>query len=479
MLQTQTGDYTMTEVRYKAHRLMPYLSKLTMTMPVLERPGIETMCVDQYGRIYYDPVVLGQWTLEECAAVLLHEVMHYLLRHHEVVKMFLGEQPSDKKFHLWNIATDLVINQTLRQTKSRPDPNDQTKVLKVTLPEGCYLPEKYGFDTDSNMTAIEYYRALEEQGEEEPPPQGDPQGGDPQEGDSEEPQSGDGPSEEGESEPQSGEAEGEPEAEGEGEPQGGGSGSGDEEYTGPKPPFGGSAADGKERPWEQGPPSEEEPGLSENERDMVERQVARDIKEHDEKNVGDVAGNLARHAEEIIRPKVNPLDELTAACRFAVNTKRGYGDYTWAKPNHRQPTGMRLPAYIEPTPLVTVIVDTSGSMSTKELGQALGVVGEVVNDIPEGVTVVTGDVCKAECDKVFRPEQVVLAGGRGTDMGRIVEDVMDDRNPPDAVIVITDGWTPWPCQEIDAEMVVCLTESGRENRVPDWAKLLCWRTSNG
>lgn len=470
MLKAPIGDYTMTEVRYKAHRLMPYLSKLTMTMPVIEQPGIETMCVDKHGRIYYDPVVLGQWTLEECAAVLLHEVMHYLLRHHQVVKMFLGEQPSDKQFHLWNIATDLVINQTLRQTKSRPDKSNKSKVLKVTLPEGCYLPEKYGFDTATNMTAIEYYRALEEQGEEEPPPQDGQQGGDPQEGEGEgEPQSGDGPSEEGESEPQGGEAEGEPEAEGEGEPQGG-EGKGGKEYTGPKPPFGGSAADGRERPWEQGPPSEEEPGLSENDRDMVERQVARDIKEYAEKHVGDVAGNLERYAKEIIHPTVNPLDELSAACRYAVNTKRGYGDYTWSKPNHRQPTGMRLPAYIEPTPLVTVIVDTSGSMSDKELGQALGVVGEVVNNTPEGLTVISGDTDKAECERVFGPEQVKLGGGGGTNMGRIIEGVMDDRNPPDAVIIVTDGFTPWPSQEIDAELVVCLTRSGREDRVPDWAK---------
>jgi len=46
--------------------------------------------------------------------------------------------------------------------------------------------------------------------------------------------------------------------------------------------------------------------------------------------------------------------------------------------------------------------------------------------------------------RVSRPAQVVLAGGGGTDMGAGIAAAAALRPRPSVVIVLTDGWTPWP-----------------------------------
>ncbi len=150
----------------------------------------------------------------------------------------------------------------------------------------------------------------------------------------------------------------------------------------------------------------------------------------------------------------------------------GRGDYTWRKlPRRWPPGGLRLPSPISPVPRATVIVDTSGSMGSKELAQALGVVEQGLRSVPSGgIRVLAGDRCVQSAQKVFRADQVELKGGGGTDMGRLIEQAADERPAPDAIVVVTDGWTRWPKSKVRPRVVACLTEqpSSDSYKVPDW-----------
>jgi predicted metal-dependent peptidase len=473
--------YELTEVRYKAHRLMPYLGKMTWNLVPVEVPGLGTMAVDQWARLYYDPEVFSMWSLRECAAVVLHEVMHVVLQHAKRAKMYLGENATEHHRYLWNVAVDLVVNQTLRDAVCKPNGK---KIETIEFPEGAIFPEKY--DLPLNLTAPEYYVLLEEQEEEEQQQGQQPKKPD-EEGETEAPYGNPTePSEEGDEEgegesggsPQDTEGEG-PEAgeeSGEEEPSDSGSDSGSDgkPWNGDPPQFGGSGADGEQKPWELGEPDDDSPGMDEFTQKRLERQIAKETKDFGEKHRGDVPGNLDRWTKEILEPKVDPVRELMASVKYAINSIHGFGDYTFKRRNPRQPAGsLRMPAHRQPIPRVTIIADTSGSMSSEDLGFALGVIAKVTRGLPnDGVRVIAGDTTMQEVNTVFRAEQVQLAGGGGTNMGRIMlQAVNEDTVKPDVIVVCTDCYTPWPNErEMPVKVVVCSTSENMVESVPKWMK---------
>ena len=55
-------------------------------------------------------------------------------------------------------------------------------------------------------------------------------------------------------------------------------------------------------------------------------------------------------------------------------------------------------------------------------------------------------------------------------MATLIEEAASQRPAPDAIVVVTDGWTRWPKNRLRPRVVACLTEEpGSEHyRVPDW-----------
>lgn len=76
--------------------------------------------------------------------------------------------------------------------------------------------------------------------------------------------------------------------------------------------------------------------------------------------------------------------------------------------------------------------------------------------------------------RVSRAAQVQLAGGGGTDMGAGIESAAELRPRPSVVIVLTDGYTPWPDQPPPGIRVIVglLTEGARPPgwAPPEWAR---------
>ena len=60
---------------------MPYMTHQVMTLIPVERPGLGTMAVDEYCRLYFDPAFLEGRDLKHLAFVVLHEAIHVWSRH--------------------------------------------------------------------------------------------------------------------------------------------------------------------------------------------------------------------------------------------------------------------------------------------------------------------------------------------------------------------------------------------------------------
>jgi predicted metal-dependent peptidase len=202
--------------------------------------------------------------------------------------------------------------------------------------------------------------------------------------------------------------------------------------------------------------------------------VARAIREASQGR-GDVPGHLRRWAEEKLRPRGDWRRELAAAVRRAVADVAGASDYSYRRPSRRQGQvgngKVVLPSLRRPVPAVAVVVDTSGSISDTMLTQALAEIRGILEAAGqrEGVRVLAVDAAVQSCRRVFRPEQVELAGGGGTDMRVGLEAAAKLRPRPNVIVVITDGYTPWP-SEPPRGIRVIVAHMGDGGAVPGWAK---------
>src|SRR5262245_3219770 len=88
------------------------------------------MAVDAYWRLYYNEGWLATHTVEENAALLIHEVGH-LLRDHEARK----KSAAARDARLWNTAADCEINDDLA-AEGLPLPGDPPQPGKYGLPTG-------------------------------------------------------------------------------------------------------------------------------------------------------------------------------------------------------------------------------------------------------------------------------------------------------------------------------------------------------
>lgn len=205
------------------------------------------------------------------------------------------------------------------------------------------------------------------------------------------------------------------------------------------------------------------------EQDIIIRQTAERIME---KACGDDAGSWQQWAKDIINPRVDPKLALLRMVRQAVEMTSGTGDYSYRRPNRRNPSREVLrPSAVQPIPRITVIVDTSGSMDKRDLGLSLGLIGKVLNGfrIRDGIQVICGDTRKVTEAKAFDPKSIKLGGGGGTNMGKLVQHAAERKPRPQLIVVCTDGCTPW-CEPVGIPVVACVTQDKYLKRVPSWIK---------
>ena len=141
-LDRRGGGYSraLQAARVRASYQRAYFAPALFTLIPVKTDQIASMAVDTRWRLYYNDEWVAAHSVEENAAVLIHEVSH-LLREHEARK----QATAVKNPTLWNTATDCEIN-------------DDLTAEGLPLPDDPPLPGKYGLLTGEN--AETYYRQL-------------------------------------------------------------------------------------------------------------------------------------------------------------------------------------------------------------------------------------------------------------------------------------------------------------------------------
>ncbi|WP_405015612.1 DUF2201 family putative metallopeptidase [Kitasatospora sp. NBC_01539] len=235
----------------------------------------------------------------------------------------------------------------------------------------------------------------------------------------------------------------------------------------------GSGADGHERAWDLGPDGAY--GLSAQERDAVRFRVAQGVTARP----GNISQGWQRWAEEAFHPPQPWRELLGAAVRSAVTGPGAGDDYTYGRPARRSAglPGVVLPSLRRRPPRVSVVIDTSGSVSDAELGSALlevAAISRAVGGRRDLITVLSCDAAARVVHPLCRAEGIPLVGGGGTDLRTGFAAALRAQHRPDVVVVLTDGQTDWPDTRPPCRTVVGLfdrpgSSGGPDEDDPDYA----------
>ena len=371
---------------WAAHRY-PYLASAMFASPVIPKQGVGGVVVDEFWRLYVDPAVVAEWSVEELGSELVHHTGH-LLREHATRGRAMGL--ADGEVAGWVDAADAEINDDL-PPDLRP-PNDSVMPADLECENGRF--------------AEEYFH--------------------------------EGKRREGENRDC------------------------------------GSGAHGHDRDWNDDPPEDGDGGgLDDQQGEMVRRKVANDIVEH-QREAGDLPEGLVRWAEELVRPKVDWRRVLAAELRRGLAETAGAVDYSYRRPSRRASAvaDVVLPSLRQPVPQISIVVDTSASMNEHLLAQAVAEVDGVLGAAgvrADSVRVLSCDSEVGPAQRVRSASQVELVGGGGTDMVVGIDAALALRPRPHVVVVITDGYTPWPSAPPPRCRIICALVGGSAPVGPDWA----------
>ncbi len=403
-----TPDEKLIAARLMACHKFPYFATTIFQLRPRETPGLDTFATSKNGIMRWDPAFVARLPIEQVAAVIVHEVFHLLLNHHErkknknadVIVIPEGEpvpligadgkpmlddkgkpilQQKQHPIALWNIAGDAEIN-------------DDLIAAKLKLPKHSVTPA--GFreqgikEAADNMLAEEYYDMLIKDHKKR-----------------------------------------------------GGS-------IMPMPHPCGSCSGA---PIEaEGEDETDKVGWSEAERYRVRREMAENIRKHTESNPGNIPAELLRVVDSILGPPQVPWQQELGRCmRRTIEDKLGISaDYTYRRPNRRSHSmDIILPSLFYTSPHVTVVIDTSGSMDDARLVPCLLEINGILKTCHAKIDFIANDcddekaIKPVEC-KTMKEVMDNLKGGGGTDFRPAIDFLMKRKKKPDIIVYLTDGEGP-------------------------------------
>lgn len=233
----------------------------------------------------------------------------------------------------------------------------------------------------------------------------------------------------------------------------------------------GSGADGFGRPWQADQPTSLPPWQAR----LLQRLVAQQCLAA-AKQAGNVPAGLLRWASAVLEPKVDWRRALAAELRKAVADTAGAVDYTYRRPSRRAAAAgdVVLPALRRPVPEVAVVCDTSGSMSEELLAASLAEVQGLLAalGLARRLRVLACDTAVGPAQRITSVRQVQLVGGGGTDMGAGIAAASALRPRPAVIVVLTDGYTPWPDTPPRGSKVVVGLLGHDAPEAPAWARAI-------
>lgn len=205
--------------------------------------------------------------------------------------------------------------------------------------------------------------------------------------------------------------------------------------------------------------------LSEAQRAMAEQEMKIAVTQaaQQAKAMGNLPAALERLVDEILEPKIDWKEVL----RNFVN-KAAKNDYTWSRPNRRFiGQGLYLPSLfsMELGELV-LCVDTSGSISTKELNEFAAELNGILEEFDAELTVL---YCDAEVNHVetFRKEDLPLhlkpVGGGGTDFRPCFNWIKKQGQDPVCMLYFTDAYGTFPKDAPDYPVLWIINNDEKHN----------------
>ena len=176
---------------------------------------------------------------------------------------------------------------------------------------------------------------------------------------------------------------------------------------------------------------------------------------------GKMKGDVDRSITELLTPKVDWREALR---EFVTSFCQDKDVSTWRKPNRRWvDQNVYLPSLVGESvgPLV-VAVDTSGSIDGPVLNEFLTEVVSICNTVVPGyIDLLYWDTQVARHEK-YEPDSFSSImqstkprGGGGTNVCSVFEYVKGKGMKPEAVVVLTDGYTPWP-ESVDVPVLFAI-----------------------
>jgi predicted metal-dependent peptidase len=410
--QSEESRLRIMAAKIVAQARWPYLSTLIFSLRIVESENLETLAVDAGWRMYYNPSFVMKQAPEVLATMVLHEALHCVFQHLTRFQA-LGQDPSASM--TWNLAGDANINEAIDEAK---------------MPWGDFDPvrfsglSKYGVENgmsteNSFFTMVKYF---EDHPEKESP------------------------------------------------------------ITDC-----GSVNGGNSRSYEIPRTNSDNPAIKSDQQDVIRDRVAQDVLKHArDKGISSLPANLLRWARDLLDPQIDWRRALAGAMRTSLASVLGRKDYTFARPSRRQSAMAEhdpefiLPSMRKPAPpIIAIVVDTSGSVSEDEITELLSEVEGIarVNGVAQGISIIPCDSEVGEIQKlrsVHGVAEIKLTGGGGTDMGVGIAAAIKLKPIPKVVIVLTDGYTPWP-ESLDPRvdsLIVCCSAEESIASIPAYAKAI-------
>jgi predicted metal-dependent peptidase len=182
---------------------------------------------------------------------------------------------------------------------------------------------------------------------------------------------------------------------------------------------------------------------------------------------GKLKGDLERMVDEFLEAKITWVDVLREYMTRLVKSRENWGRRNRRFKSFYMPT--RLSTEMGP---IVFIPDTSGSMWGDDMEKICSEMAHCASQTqPENITVLWADT-KVQAVQVFTPDEfefskLVPAGGGGTDM-RVPLKHAEDLDPQ-VVVLMTDGYTPWPDVAPPYPVIIINTTT---SACPDWAEVI-------
>jgi predicted metal-dependent peptidase len=373
----------------------PFFGTLCLRLKLVPMPSFPTMATDGR-RLVYNPAFVEKLTPAELEGVLAHEVMHCALAHH----CRRGERDAQ----LWNRAADYAVNPILISNG-------------ITLPKDALIDPAF-----SDLAAEEIYARLQKQGHDsgkpEPPSQSSTQSGGGSSG-------GNSPGQAAQSAPQETQS---PASQAQQRPQSPGT------SDRPLPARPGGFGEVLDAVGDDDQPASQ----AELSRQMHEWAINAEQALCSAKACGHEPGGIERPLEQA-RQSEHDWQAILRDFIAATNPS----DFRWAPPNRRFiSSGLYLPSVGRSgVGEIVVVVDTSGSIGTKELEQFAGEINAITNDAqPESIRVVYCDAAVQAVDEFGPSEPIKLSpkGGGGTDFVPPFRWIEENGIEPKCLIYLTD-----------------------------------------